>query len=103
MGFRHIALCLSLLVGMGTACAEEQWQVYPPNDSQGVLGLDDNSAPTKIQGARATDLQNIKLDISKGMRKRHGYSVVGDTLDVGQGDNPTNPGVDEEDRKSTRL
>ena len=61
----------------------QDFTVYPEDGSQEFLGLDDTSAPTAVQDGRATDLQNVKLDISKSLQKRFGYSVVGDTLDVG--------------------
>ena len=61
----------------------EEPQVYPQGGSNGFLGLDDTSAPTQVQDGRAADLQNVKLDISKALRQRDGYSVVGDSLDVG--------------------
>src|SRR3990167_6052209 len=79
LGIRY-AWFVSLCLVSGVAWAEEP-QVYPQGGSNGFLGLDDTSAPTQVQDGRAVDLQNVKLDISRGLRQRFGYSVVGNTLD----------------------
>jgi len=58
--------------------------VYPPSGIQVFLGLDDTSVPTQVQDGRASEIENVKLDVSKGMRQRFGYSRVGDAMDQGQ-------------------
>src|SRR3990167_7047344 len=79
LGIRY-AWFVSLCLVSGVAWAEEP-QVYPQGGSNVFLGLDDTSAPTQVQDGRAVDLQNVKLDISRGLRQRFGYSVVCNTLD----------------------
>src|SRR3990167_9533710 len=98
LGIRS-AWLVSLCLVSGVVWAEEP-TVYPQGGSNGFLGLDDTSAPTQVQDGRAADLQNVKLDISKALRQRDGYSVVGDTLDVGQGEND---GADEDECPVTGL
>ena len=72
-------------------CACPVWaedpQVYPQGKVQEFLGLDDTSVATQVQDGRAQDLQNVRLSISKDLRKRYGYSLVGNTLDVASEDN----------------
>lgn len=99
-GIKCYGVLLGLLLVAGQAWAEEP-TVFPQGGSNGFLGFDDTSAPTQVQDGRATDLQNVLLDISKGMRQRDGYSVVGDTLDVGGGELGT--GVDEDECAITGL
>src|SRR3990167_3092400 len=97
-GIKRYGWILSLLLCSGVWAEEPT--VFPQGGSNGFLGFDDTSAPTQVQDGRATDLQNVKLDISKALRQRDGYSVVGDTLDVGQGENN---GVDEDECAVTGL
>ena len=99
LGIRRYGWLLSLLLCVGVWAEEPT--VFPQGGSNGFLGLDDTSAPTQVQDGRATDLQNVKLDISKGLRQRDGYSVVGDTLDVGGGELGT--GIDEDECPITGL
>ena len=73
---------VSLLV-LSTPVAADEWETYPQQGVMPYLGLDDTSAPTQVQDGRAVDLQNVRLDISKGLRQRYGISLVGTgTLDV---------------------
>ena len=75
-----IRLLLSILI-LASPCWSEEPKVYPEAGVQTFLGLDDTSAPTQVQDGRAQDLQNVKLDVSKSLRQRYGYSLVGATLD----------------------
>src|SRR3990167_2027130 len=73
---------LAILLLLGGLALAREIVTYPPQGQQPFLGLDDTSAPTQVQDGRATDLQNVALGISKDLRQRHGYSLIGDTLDV---------------------
>mgnify|MGYP001402947556 FL=1 len=75
------ALLLALFIGTGNVYAREP-RTYPQQGIQTFLGLDDTSAPTQVQDGRAQDIQNVLLDQSKSIRKRYGYSLVGDTCDI---------------------
>lgn len=70
-----------LLLCAGVAQADE-WEVYPPQGTLPFLGLDDTSAPTQAQDGRASDLQNVKLGISRDLRQRDGYSTIGNSQDA---------------------
>ena len=72
---------LSLLLVAGVAWAEET-KTYPESGTLPYLGLDDTSAPTQVQDGRATDLQNVLLDVSKSLQRRFGIELVGNSLDV---------------------
>lgn len=97
LGMRcSISRWLIILLLIAGAAQAEELETYPPSGgSQGFLGLDDTSAPTQLQDGRAADLQNVTLDVSKSLRKRYGYSLVGDTLDVGAAGSITHADEDE--------
>jgi len=88
MRSRHTVWLYSLLalLSLSGIVEAKEPNVYPQSGTQVFLGLDDTSAPTQIQDGRASDLQNVKLDSDKSLRQRYGYSLVGDTLDIGAGE-----------------
>lgn len=82
---RNVLLTLLLIVPSAWA---EAPRTYPEKGVQVFLGLDDTSAPTQVQDGRAQDLRNVSFDISKSMRQRYGYDLIGNTLDVSEEDWP---------------
>ena len=66
----------------------EQPRIYP---QQGVItfrGLDNKSSPTAVRDGRATDILNVKFDVTGALLKRPGYSTVGTVLDIPDRDFP---------------
>ncbi len=59
-------------------------RVYPQSGTLTFKGLDDTSSPPVVLDERASDIQNIKLDIDFSATKRYGYSLVDDNniLDI---------------------
>jgi len=66
---------------------------YPPNAIMGFRGLDTRSSSPTIADGRASDIKNIHLSAGFSMRKRHGYSVINDTLDDLDIDSPAITGI----------
>lgn len=58
------------------ATDDPKLRVYPETGLLGFRGLDDTSSPPMVQDGRASDIQNIKLDIDYSATKRYGYSLV---------------------------
>ncbi len=75
-------LFFSLAFGLNPRVFAVEPTVFPPNGVQSFLGLDDTSVPTQVQDGRAQDLQNVTLSISKDLKKRDGFSVIGQNLDA---------------------
>ena len=76
-----LALSLSVLLLPAATQAASEWDVYPPTGLQPFLGLDDTSAPTRVQQGRAQTLQNVSIGLSADLRKRAGIDMIGETLD----------------------
>lgn len=76
-----------LLVSFAGLVLAAEPRTYPAEGAQTFLGLDDTSAPTAGQDGRASDLQNVNFDISRALFQRHGYELVGATLDIAFEDN----------------
>ncbi len=80
---------LKLLLPLLLICSfsfGEQPQIYP---QQGVLtfkGLDNKSSPTAVADGRATEILNVKFDVTGALIKRPGYSTVGTVLNVPDSD-----------------
>src|SRR3990167_5617058 len=69
-------LFLTLFLGLSLVCnsfAQEKVRTYPEQNIAPFLGLDDTSAPTQVKDFRASDIQNITLDITGQASKRNGY------------------------------
>ncbi len=72
---------------MSSNCfGQESARVFPENNLQLFLGLDDTSSPAGgVKDGRAADIQNITLDITGAASKRNGYKfhVMLDTDTIG--------------------
>ena len=69
-------LFLTLFLSLSLVCnslAQEKVRTYPEQNIAPFLGLDDTSAPTQVKDFRASDIQNITLDITGQASKRNGY------------------------------
>ena len=66
-------LCLSLWSST-LVFAQEKASIFPEKGLQTFLGLDDTSSPPIVKDGRASDIQNITLDITGAASKRYGYS-----------------------------
>lgn len=75
-----VGLLGGLLVATGLWAVEPN--VCPERGVQIFLGLDDTSAPTQVRDGRATSLQNVLLDVSRSLTKRHGVRLIGNSCDA---------------------
>ena len=70
-------LFLTLFLGLSLICnsfAQEKAKTYPEQNIAPFLGLDDTSAPTQVKDFRASDIQNITLNVTGQASKRNGYA-----------------------------
>jgi len=65
-----------LLATTAFALDDPKLRVFPQGDLLGFRGLDDTSSPPVVKDGRASDIQNIKLNIAYSATKRDGYSLV---------------------------
>ena len=84
---------LSALLLWPVGVQADQWEVCPTEGTQTFLGLDDTSAPTQVRDGRAQALQNVLLDVSQSLTKRHGIKVIGDTCDIADESFPSITGL----------
>jgi hypothetical protein len=81
-----ILIQLLVLICTTTCMASDnpRLRVYPESGTITFKGLDDTSSPPVVVDGRASDIQNIKLDIDFSATKRYGYSLVDDNkvLDI---------------------
>lgn len=72
---KKLLLILFLALSLTCANAQEKARIYPENNLQLFLGLDDTSSPAGgVKDGRAADIQNITLDITGAASKRNGYA-----------------------------
>lgn len=82
---KRLFLTLFLVLGLvSTGFTQEKTKAFPEQGLLSYQGLDDTSSPPIIKDGRASDIQNILLDITGQASKRNGYSmeVLLDTNDV---------------------
>ena len=84
--FRRIKILflVGLLLFSSVCLADDDpnLSVYPPQGVMLFRGLDDKSSPILIQDGRASDLKNVDFSLTYGLRKRKGYKVIGDIMDI---------------------
>ena len=72
-------LFIVLSIGLTLVCnsfAQEKTRVYPQENLASFLGLDDTSSPPTVKDFRASDIQNVNLDITGQGNKRNGYAFL---------------------------
>ena len=70
-------LFLILFLGLSLICnsyGQEKVRTFPENNIAPFLGLDDTSAAPQVKDFRASDIQNITLDVTGQASKRNGYA-----------------------------
>jgi len=83
-----LVLGILLISSVALATDNPRLRVFPQSGLQNFRGLDDTSPPPIVEDGRASDIQNIKLDIGYSATKRYGYSLVDDNfvLDIPDSD-----------------
>ncbi len=73
---KKLFLTLLLSLGLiGNCFAQNQVNVFPQQGLLGFKGLDDTSSAPMVKDERASDIQNITLDITGQASKRNGYKM----------------------------
>ncbi len=72
---RKLFLTLFLALSLTCVNAQENARTFPETGLQQFLGEDSTSSPTSVKDGRASDIQNIALDITGQASKRNGYDL----------------------------
>ena len=75
-------IAVLLLTSACFAGDDQDLRIYPPQGLMSFRGLDEKSSPTAVPDGFASEAQNVKFTLTRGLVKREGYETVNGILDI---------------------